>query len=309
MRNHPKDRSFAVALSVASAIGYLHAAFVPTIVDAKLRTIVTYPGGRSYPLAWLVPPASIAVFLLTLAIALTVRRLRASLACVPLLLAAILTNVFVLRAELPHIGLVAVTAVWLSILGLWCWIHDSVHRPTKKRLSQVDRRAAVEFVKEEANFYRSLAFGLLAASLALVVTAAAATHTGSKELVGNPFGDSQPGSPPPSAAQLANARADLFLYDQTNYCGVALFWMALLFGPILEAFRAWRITADHFLQFEKQERTDREQPRPHLGVSRRRAERAIGQSSQHPVAQAEDGPDEEEPLARVDSTDRRGDQI
>jgi hypothetical protein len=236
-------------LAVASTLAYLHAAFVPTIVDTRLRTVITYPGGRAYPLAWLVPPASIGVFLLTFAIALYVpARLRASLACVPLLLASVLSNVFILRAELPHIGLAATTAVWLSILGLWTWIHDSHLDP--ESVLGADRSLAVEYLKEEAIFYRTLAFGLLAASLALVVTAAAATHAASKELLGGSFGVLQAGAAQPSPAQIASARRDLFLYDQVNYTGVALFWLALLFGPVLEAFRAWRITVGLFLRLD-----------------------------------------------------------
>src|SRR5882757_6588661 len=102
----PTDRSFPFALAMASTIAYLHAAFVPTVVDVRLRTIVTYPGGRTYPNAWLVLPLSVSVFLLTLAIALYVpTRLRTFLACVPLLLCSVLSNLFILRAELPHIGL------------------------------------------------------------------------------------------------------------------------------------------------------------------------------------------------------------
>jgi len=252
MRRLLTGRSFPLALAVAGTLAYLHAAFVPTFVDARLRTIVTYPGGRTYPLAWLVPPASVGVFFSTLVIALYVpARLRASLVCIPLLLASALSNVFILRAELPHIGLAVTTAVWLSILGLWTWIHDSHLDPESDLKSVLEADEALEFLKEEANFYRTLAFGLLGGSLALVVTAAAAVHTGSKELVGNSFGVLQAGAAQPSTAQIANARSDLFLYDQVNYTGVALFWLALLFGPVLEAFRAWRITADLFLQLKK----------------------------------------------------------
>lgn len=250
MRRLLTGRSFPLVLAVASTLAYLHAAFVPTIVDARLRTIVNYPGGRIYPLAWLVPPTSVGVFFSTLVIALYVpARLRASLVGVPLLLASVLSNVFILRAELPHIGLAVTTAVWLSILGLWTWIHDSHLDPE----SVLGADEALEYLKEEANFYRTLAFGLLGASLALVVTAAAAVHTGSKELVGNPFGALQAGAAQPNATQIASVRSDLFLYDQVNYTGIALFWLALLFGPVLEAFRSWRITADLFLQLKKRD--------------------------------------------------------
>jgi hypothetical protein len=250
MRRLLTDRSFPLALAVASTLAYLHAAFVPTVVDARLRTIVTYPGGRTYPLAWLVPPASVGVFLLTLAIALYVpTRLRASLGCAPLLLASVLSNIFILRAELPHIGLAVTTAVWLSILGLWTWIHDSHRNPGS--VLRADWSSAIELLKEEANFYRTLAFGLLAASLALVVTAAAAVHAASKELVGAPFGALQAGGAQSSIEQIASARRDLFLYDQVNYTGIVLVWLALLFGPILEAFRAWRRTAGLFLRLKK----------------------------------------------------------
>ena len=250
-RSSRSDRAFPLALAVASTLGYLHAAFVPTIVDARLKTIVTYPGGRTYPLAWLVPLASVGVFFLTLAITLYVPvRLRASLAGGPFLLASVLSNIFILRAELPHIGLVCNTVVWLSIIGLWSWIHDSHPALQTKVLLAADPEAALEFLKEESNFYRSLAFGLLAASLALVITAAAAVHSGSKELVGDPFGALQAGAAQPSPAQIVRARSDLFLYDQVNYSGVALFWLALLFGPVLEAFRAWRTTADLFLHLK-----------------------------------------------------------
>lgn len=95
-----------------------------------------------------------------------------------------------------------------------------------------------------------LAFGLLAASLALVLTAVAAVHAGSKELVGDPFGALRAGAAQPSPAQIVSARSDLFLYDQINYTGVAIFWLALLSGPVLEAFRAWRTTADLFLHLK-----------------------------------------------------------
>jgi hypothetical protein len=231
-------------LAVASTLAYLHAAFVPTIVDSRLKTIVTYPGGRTYPLAWLVPPASVGVFFLTLLIALYVpARMRVWLGCVPLLLASVLSNVFILRAELPHIGLAVTTAAWLSILGLWTWIHDS-HLDTES-VRRADKTSATEFLKEQANFYRTLAFGLLAASLALVITAATAMHAGSKELVGGSA--LQAGAAQQSTAWVASTRNDLFLYDQVNYTGVALCWLVMLFGPVLEAFRAWRLTADLFL--------------------------------------------------------------
>jgi hypothetical protein len=248
-RLHP-DRFFPLAFAVASTLAYLHAAFVPTVVDVRLRTIVTYPGGRTYPNAWLVLPLSGSVFLLTLVIAFYVpTRLRAFLACVPLLLASVLSNLFILRAELPHIGLAVTTAAWLSILGLWIWIHDS--HPDTESVFGAYQQSALEFLKEEANFYRTLAFGLFAASLALVVATAVGVHNGSRELVGAPFGTLQAGTAQPSIEQLASARKDLFLYDQVNYTGIVLVWLALLFGPILEAFRAWRRTVELFLHIKK----------------------------------------------------------
>jgi hypothetical protein len=239
-----QDKIFPLAIAVVSALAYLHAAFIPTIVDARLKNHVNFPGGRLYALAWLVPPLSLAVLLLTLAITIYVpRRLRASLVAAPLLLASVLTNVVVLRAELPHIGLVCTTAVWLSILGLWTWVHDSRGALEEELALKLGHPAALELLKENANFYRSLAFGLVAASLALVVTAAVALHANSKEMVGDPLGALHP-----SSGEIVSERRDLFLYDQFNYAGVAVFWLFLFFGPILEAFKAWRSTTYLFLR-------------------------------------------------------------
>jgi hypothetical protein len=117
--------------------------------------------------------------------------------------------------------------MWIVITMLWTWIRYSHSHLTTTSLESIDRAAALEFLKERANFYRSVTFGLVAASLALLVGSVVSLHSTAKEIVTNP--------------------RELFMLDQLNNTAIANYSLLLFFGPILESLRAWERIVNLFL--------------------------------------------------------------
>jgi hypothetical protein len=198
------------------------------LYSTRTSEAVRFPGGRTYPHAWLIAPTSLFVFFGTLLVAKYVPLgLRAFAVGAPLLVVAASANLLIFRPEVPHLHLVNVTSVWLAVVALWTWIHDSYAKLDPSFANNVDRSAALEYLKENASFYRTLAFGLMAGALALLVTALVALHAQSREMLRDP--------------------REAFLMDQFNTACIAIYMLLLFFGPVLEAFRAWHRVGDLFL--------------------------------------------------------------
>jgi hypothetical protein len=209
-------------------VGYLCATVAPALLDPLLKSHVRFPGGRTYPRAWMIVPISLLVLLLTFLVAKYVPRgLRAIAVGVPLLLASACSNLLIFRRELPHGTLVDVTAVWLAIVGLWTWIHDSYAGLSDCFSEGIDRGAALEYLREKAGFYRTLAFGLVAGALALLVGAFVNSHSLYKEMLSDP--------------------REIFLMDRYNTTYIAIYMLLLFFGPIFESLKAWSRMGDLFL--------------------------------------------------------------
>jgi hypothetical protein len=220
--------SFPLLLSAINTVGYLYATVTPAVLDPHLRSHVRFPGGRTYPHAWLIAPTSLLVLLGTFLVAQHVsRNLRAFAVGAPLLVVVAFANLLIFRPEVPHMHLVNVTSVWLGVVGLWTWIHDSCATLDASFAGDVDRSAALEYLKENASFYRTIAFGLMAGALTLLIAAIVALRAQSSEMLSDP--------------------REAFLMDQFNTACVAIYMLLLLFGPILEALRAWHRVGDLFL--------------------------------------------------------------
>jgi hypothetical protein len=219
------NNSFPLLLAAINLLGYLYATVTPAVLDPHLRSHVRFPGGRTYPHAWLIAPTSLLVLLGTFVIAKYV--LRAFAVGAPLVLVAAFANLLIFRPEVPHLHLVNVTSVWLAVVALWTWIHDSYATLGPSFVDNVDRLGALEYLKENASFYRTLAFGLMAGALALLVAALVALHAQSREMLRDP--------------------REAFLMDQYNTTCVAIYMLLLLFGPVLEALRAWHCVGALFL--------------------------------------------------------------
>jgi predicted MFS family arabinose efflux permease len=223
-----KERAFAVAVAVANALGFLCATVPPAFIDPQLKTQYSYPVGREYPLAWLIVPAGLAVLILSYLVARYVsRRLRSALIEAPLLVIAVVSNMVIFPQEVPHGAIVQVTGIWIVIMALWTWTHDSYADLDERSLAAVDQQAALEFLKEKANFYRTMAFGLVAAQVALLVTGVLALHSINKEIV--------------------RAESEVHLLDRFSFAGMAAYTLLLLFGPFLEALQAWQSFTALFL--------------------------------------------------------------
>jgi hypothetical protein len=222
------EKAFAVAVAVGNALGFLCATAPPALIDPQLKTQYSYPAGREYPLAWLIVPAALAVLLLTLVVAKYVSRsFRLALIEVPLLVIAGVSNLIIFPQEVPHGGIVQVTGIWIVIMALWTWTHDSYTDLDETSLTAVDQQAALEFIKEKANFYRTMAFGLVAAQVALLVTGVLALHSINQAIV--------------------KAQSEVHLLDRFSFAEMAAFTLLLLFGPFLEALRAWQSFTALFL--------------------------------------------------------------
>jgi hypothetical protein len=216
-----RENTFPIILAVVSTAGYLYASVTMTVLDPLLKTLVTHPGGRTYPHAWMISPAAIALLFSTFLVTRYQPRFRVFLVGAPLALVAACSNLLIFPQEVPHMGILFITAVWILILALWTWTHDSYIAGVDDSLCDATSHPGVlEYLKEQASFYRSMAFGLVAAALALLVTAVVGLHGETKEAVSDPV--------------------EIALMNQFHDVSITLFMVLLFFGPIIEALRAWQ---------------------------------------------------------------------
>jgi hypothetical protein len=224
------ERTFPLKLALVNAAGYLISVVSPVLAYPRLTTHLAFPRGRSYFHPWLFTTfACLAVAISTFLIARWLpRKQRTLLVAAPLLVFVVASNQAIFGQLLPAIDLVQVAGVWAVLVVLWTWTHDSRVSLETTPLTTADPPTALEFLKEKANFYRSWAFGLVAAEAALLITALLALHSLDKEFV--------------------TSCADVYLLDQFNFSDVAILSLLLCFGPILESLRAWHAATDRFLE-------------------------------------------------------------
>jgi len=222
-----RGRIFPFLLALLHTTGYLHASLTVVLLDPQLKSHVRFPGGRTYPRAWMVPPAALLVFLLTFLVARYFPRLRVSLAAAPFVIVSAASNVVIFPQELPHTNIVFITSVWISILALWTWTHDSYVGIEDSLAREPESIGTLEYLKEKANFYRTMAFGLVAATLALLVTGLVSLHARSTNFLTDP--------------------REVYLLDQFSFADVSIFMLLILFCPIFEALKAWNRICDLFL--------------------------------------------------------------
>jgi hypothetical protein len=226
------ETSFPLVLAVVNAAGYLISILSPAMAYPRLTSHVAFPDGRSYSHLWLIAPTCLAVLMSTFFIARRLPRYRTLLVSAPLIFFVIGSNQVIFGQFLPPIDLVQVASVWAVLVVFWTWTRDSRVTLEATKLTAVEIPTALEFLKEKANFYRSLAFGLVAAEAALLITGLLALHSLDKEYVELP--------------------ADAFLLDQFNFSDVAMLSLLLAFGPTLESLRAWHAATDRFLELRPQ---------------------------------------------------------
>ncbi len=211
-------------VALAYAIGYLYATVPPQVLDPLLQSHVRYHA-REYINNWYTGP--LAAFVLIVTWLLAYRRANPLVLALPLATATLATNVLVFPEELPHQHVVFVTAVWSGFSATWVWIRYSY----ESALTTLDNAtgSTLEYVKEQVTFFRTLAFGLVAAFLALLVAALVAMHQMSGSVVTDP--------------------SDAFLLLGLNSLTMAVFGLLGFFGPVQEAMRSWRLLAPRLIQY------------------------------------------------------------
>jgi hypothetical protein len=196
--------------------GYVFAVLPPVLVDPLIKSHVSFPGGRHYEGAWRAALFAIVVALTTWLLAK--RGANPIVLGLPLVAGTISTNILVLPQEVPHDHVLFVTTVWTCVCATWVWIAYSADLACQK--AALGGEATAEYVKEQASFFRTLAFGLVGAFLGLLVTALVAIHVAGGNLVSD--------------------KSEAFLLHRLTDGMVAVFALLLLCCPVQEALAAWR---------------------------------------------------------------------
>jgi len=207
---------WATAVASVYTSGYCLAALPPIFVDPLLKSHISFPGGRHYHRTWLTILFAGIVALSTWVLAK--RRSNPLVVGVPLVAGTFATNVFLFPQEFPYDHVLFVTAVWTSVCSIWIWIRYSADLAC--RMACAGDVTTVEYVKEQASFFRALAFGLVGAFLAMLVAALVAIHGANSSIVTN--------------------KAEAFLLQRLSDFVVAAYALLLLFCPVQEALHGWR---------------------------------------------------------------------
>lgn len=223
VRAHNLAKGWPFIVAIACVVGYLYASIPPQILDPIFQHHVRY-SGRLYNDNWLTVPLAALVLLMTWLLAN--RRANPVILILPLVAATVVTNGLVFPQEFPHLHVIFVTAVWSALTATWVWIRYSCEDALEKVATPGN--STLEYVKEQVLFFRTLAFGLVAAFLALLVAALVAMHsmTGSVTL----------------------DKSEAFLLLVLNGFTMAMFGLFALFGPVHEALRSWRLLALQLMQ-------------------------------------------------------------
>jgi hypothetical protein len=211
-------------LTVASVytIGYLYAVLPPAILDPLLTSHVRF-GARHYDGLGRVIPCAIAVALGAFLFAR--RHYNPLWVGMPLLAAAAYTNIAIMPKELPHIHLVFVCTVWLSACSTWIWIRGAGDHACASAAASAE--SPIEYVKEQCTFFRTMAFGLVGAFLALLVAGLLALHG--------------------TIASTVTDKREAFLLFILNNVTISAYALLLLFCPAHEAVRAWKRIAKYLI--------------------------------------------------------------
>lgn len=203
-------------LTFVYAAGYALAVCPPITIDPTLKSHLSFPGGRHYDAPWR------AILIGALVVAATfylARRLvHPMLIGLPLLSGTIATNLLIMPQEFPHAHLFFVTFVWVAMGAIWTWVRYSEDEAIRK--ASEERANAVEFIKEQTYFFRTLATGLVGGFLGLLVAATLAIHDANGKI------DSDPG--------------EVFRLQRLADATLGAYALLLLFGPVREAVVAWR---------------------------------------------------------------------
>ena len=219
-------RERAVVATFVCGLGYLYAVIPSQIVDPLLKHHVRFPSRINQFDWWVTGLAFVLVLLATFPIARKATNASIFFIPMPLAVAAFATNYFVFPQELPHLQVSFIVACWFCLTVVWMWItHTSESTLEKLEDISVDQP---EFVKEQVLFYRTLAFGLVASFLAILVSGASSIHSMNAATVGGDLTEAN-------------------ILFQLNGTTILVLGCFALLGPIYKALQAWRLISQKLI--------------------------------------------------------------
>lgn len=221
--DHNPAKGWPLLVALACVVGYLYATIPPQILDPILLHHVRYSARQNHE-SWQTVPLAVCVLLTTWLLAY--RRANPMILILPLAAATVVTNGLVFPQEFPHLHVIFVTAAWSALTATWVWIRYSCDEALETVATSRD--STFEYLKEQVLFFRTLAFGLVAAFLTLLVSALVAMHG----MIGSVVLD----------------KAEGYLLVVLNGFTMAMFCLFALFGPVHEALRSWRLLTHRFIQ-------------------------------------------------------------
>lgn len=171
-------------IAFAMLVGYLLATVPQVYLDQLIQSHVAFKP-RHYPLAYLIAPIGGWVLVVTL---YAVVRAPAHLQLLSLLpfIAGCTVSLPIFTPEVPHGNLLFVGIVWLLLGAVTIWVHAYPIMGLPKDSYRPTAQAQIEYVKAQSAVWKSIALGLLAAYLGVIVTLVRELHVANEALVSAP---------------------------------------------------------------------------------------------------------------------------
>jgi hypothetical protein len=212
--NESRDFGFCLALAICNCIGYLLSTIPLTIVDPLLESHVRF-GARSYPYAWWIWPISVCVMVGTFKLTYFIKSRLLRLAGATGVFAFFCgVSLLIFKPEMPHCYVIGNATIWVSITAGWILIRYFLFSTGNADLIKVDKKARIQFIREQLDFSKLLFLTLVGAYIGLIVGWLSAAHTNIKDVV-----------------PVARERFLVDVLTMFQVCTVGLYF---LFGPIFE---------------------------------------------------------------------------